>query len=176
MSHVVAPRERPTRVAFLESFVDIDHPLDLVRRRLGGDSAWLVRLAEEAAQDGEALLVHLSPSSTHRRLGVPARVRLDRWSDHGKAMLAPIRWEAWTFSGLFPVLDGNLVLSAVTPSTSRLGLCASYRPPLDVIGEWLDRLLLHRVAESTARSFLERVGSTIDEEVTGQSSADEQPG
>lgn len=75
----------------------------------------------------------------------------------------PIRWEAATLSGLFPILDGNLELSPVDETTCRLSLVASYRPPLDGVGRRLDRVAFHRVAESTVRSFLELLSARLQE-------------
>jgi hypothetical protein len=35
------------------------------------------------------------------------------------------------------------------------------RPPLGVVGQAIDRVLLHRVAEATVKDFLDRVGRAI---------------
>lgn len=163
MTDASPPPQRPGYVAFLRDFVDIDRPLDQVCKQLGGDGNWLVPLAGRAADDGATHNVRLSPSSARRRLGVPAKVRLDRCTEHGDTVLIPIRWEATTLSGLFPILDGNLELHALGTNACRLVLSASYRPPLDTVGEWLDRMAFHRVAESTVRSFLELVASSLGE-------------
>ena len=149
---------------FLRDFVDLARPLDEVRSRLCGDGGWLVPLADRATDDGVTLELRLSPLQSRRQLGVPVRVRLERASEHGATVLVPIRWEAASLSGLFPVLDGNLELCALGDDACRLALSASYRPPLDAVGEWLDRVAFHRVAESTVRSFLVLVASRLGEE------------
>jgi hypothetical protein len=38
-----------------------------------------------------------------------------------------------------------------------------YRPPLGVVGQTVDRVLLHRVTEATVKDFLDRVGEAITE-------------
>ncbi len=150
-------------MAFLRESMDIATPLSQVRERLCGDGRWLLPLADRATGDGETLSMRLSPSSARHRLGVPAKVRLDRCSEHGGTFLIPIRWEAATLSGLFPVLDGNVELSEIGDNACRLSLSASYRPPLETVGGWLDRMAFHRVAESTVRSFLGLVASSLAE-------------
>lgn len=162
MTDAARPPDRPRYVAFLRDFVDVERPLDHVRQRLCVDAGWLLPLVDDAAHDGETLNVRLSPSSVGTdRLGVPATVRLGRCSEHGDAALIPIRWEARTLSGLFPVLDGNLELTPLDPQSCRIGLSASYRPPFEAVGQWLDRVAFHRVAESTVRSFLTRLASHV---------------
>jgi len=42
-------------------------------------------------------------------------------------------------------------------------LSASYTPPLGEVGRQLDQLLLHGVASSTARAFLDRVADGLEE-------------
>lgn len=94
-------------------------------------------------------------------MGIPAVVRLGPcWTRHGSAAI-PIRWEAAVFGSLFPVLDGTLVIAPLDERYCRLAIEASYRPPLDRIGELFDSVLLHRVAESTIGEFLERLGAAL---------------
>jgi hypothetical protein len=94
-------------------------------------------------------------------LGIPTNVRLGPcWTRDGSATI-PIRWDAAVLQSVFPVLDGTLVITPLGGSRCRLGIEASYRPPLEGIGLLADRLLLHRVAESTVHDFLERLAATL---------------
>ena len=130
----------------------------------------MVPLAGRATDDGEALTVRLCPSPGGRRLGVPAKVLLDRCSEHGTTVLVPIRWEAATLSGLFPVLDGNLSLTTLDDRRCRLELNASYRPPFAAVGEWMDRLAFHRVAEATVHAFVQLVACRLATDPTSKDS------
>src|SRR5262249_28734164 len=49
-------------------------------------------------------------------------------------------------SGMFPVLDGDLTLTAESLEQTRLTLNASYRPPLDGTGADLDQAVMHHSA------------------------------
>jgi hypothetical protein len=92
------------------------------------------------------------------------------WADMSAGLA--LRWEATgPGSGLFPVLDADLTLSpAPGPgSGSVLELAGVYRPPLGLVGQALDRAVLHRVAVTTVRRFLAQVAAQLaDEAVAGQ--------
>jgi hypothetical protein len=78
-------------------------------------------------------------------------------------MTLGLRWEAiGVTGGLFPVLDANIRLSGQSDQSSHMVLTASYRPPLGAAGAGLDRLLLHRVATATIKTFLSRVASALE--------------
>ncbi|MDA8075015.1 MAG: hypothetical protein M0Z40_07250 [Actinomycetota bacterium] len=149
-------------VVFLSDAVEVEGThLEVERwlRRSGGDL--LVPLAGEATAWGEELLMTVGPSVGERVLGVPVKVRLGAcWTRDGSIAI-PIRWEAALFESLFPVLDGTLVVTSLDETRCRLAIEASYRPPLERLGSLIDRVLLHRVAESTVHDFLRRVGLTL---------------
>src|SRR5690606_8286729 len=54
----------------------------------------------------------------------------------------PVAWRAAGARWLFPHMEAELVLTAVAPSTTRISLRGSYRPPLGGLGQVLDRLAL----------------------------------
>jgi hypothetical protein len=90
------------------------------------------------------------------------------------AMTLGVRWEAvGVTGGLFPVLDANIRLSGEGGQSSRAVLTASYRPPLGAAGAGLDRLLLHRVAAATIKTFMTRVAGASEgtREAAGEAAA-----
>lgn len=79
------------------------------------------------------------------------------------AMTLGLRWEAiGVTGGLFPVLDANIRLSGKSGQSSQMMVTASYRPPLGTAGAGLDRLLLHKVATATIKTFASRVASALE--------------
>jgi hypothetical protein len=78
------------------------------------------------------------------------------------AIVVPISWRSSTLSGLFPVFDGNLEVTPLDEHHCRVGLIASYLPPLGELGRQLDQVLLHRIADSTALAFLDRVADSLE--------------
>jgi len=153
---------RPGAVVFLRESVEIERSMPEVWARLCRDSSRLLPLADAASGDGEAQLLRVGPRLAGRQLGVPVEIRLGGiWTREG-SVAVPIRWEAAAFGSLFPVLDGTLVFSPLSPERCRLELEATYRPPFEAFGDLLDRTLLHRVAESTIRSFLDRMAESLE--------------
>jgi hypothetical protein len=70
-------------------------------------------------------------------------------------------WEPLGLDGLFPRLDADLEVGPLGQDRTQLAISARYRPPLGVLGQAIDRVLLHRVAEATVKDFLDRVGQAI---------------
>lgn len=145
---------------FLEDFVDVVCAFPEARRQFCSGGAWLAPLATRAAGDAE-LHLRVGPGEGDRgRMDV--RVRLGECSQRGEVSVVPIRWEAARLTSFFPVLDGNIELVDLGGGRCRLGLLATYRPPLDGIGRLVDRAVLHRVAQSTVRSFLTDVAHSLE--------------
>ena len=153
----------PTPAVFLRDFVDVDQPERLVGERLRAGQAWLARLAGAAGGDTETQLVRLGPSALGELVTREVRVRLGQPTSLETGVVVPLRWEDARKPSLFPVLDGNLEVVPLGPERSRVVLHASYRPPFDGVGRALDQALLHRVAESTVRTFLRKVAETLQD-------------
>lgn len=153
-------RRRPA--VFIQDFVDIDQPLEVLRRRICRQGAWLLPLAHDAAGDGAGFQVRVGPFSRGREMGVPVQVLVGPCVPRGDGIALPLHWEAVALGSLFPMLDGTIVCAPLDQGRCRLRIEASYRPPFDKFGELLDRAVLHRVGESTVRSFLQRVADALD--------------
>ncbi len=155
---------------FLLDFIDVNRPLELLRTDFGDDGRWLAPLANEAQQDGTALLARIGPTWVPTRLGREVSIALGRWRARENSIAVPIRWEAIEAGRLFPILDGDLELAPLGPDRCRLILAASYIPPFGIppfgsFGRVLDRALLHRMADSTARAFLGRLAERLERTV-----------
>ena len=147
---------------FLEDFADVSRPFAEVRGRFMGDGKWFAPLASAAEEDGEALYFRIGPTWASGRAARKARVTLGPPHDHGDALVVPLSWQSSELPGLFPVLDGDIELAPLDSERCRVTLSASYVPPLGELGGKLDRAVLHRVARSTARSFLSRVRASLE--------------
>ena len=159
----VPDADRSTPAVFLRDFVDVDQPQWLVTERLSTAQSWFGGLASAAGDDTESHLMRLGLSALGDLVTREVRVRIGSTTALEEGVVVPLRWEDGRRPNLFPVLDGNLEVASVGPSQSRLVLYATYRPPFDGVGRALDRALLHRVAESTVRSFLRKVAETLQE-------------
>ncbi len=161
--------EGPSLAVFIQDFVDVEQTGDLVSERLSEGQGWLARLASDAGDDAHSQLVRLGPSALGDLVTREVRVRLGPPTPLEDGVVVPLRWEDARRPSLFPVLDGNLQVAPLGLERTRLVLYASYRPPFEGLGRALDQALLHRVAESTVRSFLHKVAETLDGWPTQQS-------
>lgn len=134
--------------------------------RLAGES-WLLDASGEAHARWAGGVARAGPAGTAPTGTAPVLSRLVRVRStdlaprDGVAMMV-LRWEAAGPGGvLLPVLDADLNLSRYGQSQTLLALTGAYRPPLGQVGAALDRAVLHRVATTTIRRFVTRVGDAL---------------
>lgn len=148
---------------FVRSYVELHLPIAEVEEALlRAPERWIPQLAASVEERGDRLLAEVGfPVSGHQvgkrveiELGPPVRTTGRTW--------LPILWHATGPKGLFPSLEGELEVAALGPDLTQVGLSARYKPPFGLIGESVDRALLHRVAEATLHDFIERVGAALE--------------
>ncbi len=150
------------RRIFVEDFIDVSLPLEDARRRCARAGMWVTDLASAAEEDGETLRLQIGPTWAGGRVTREVDVLLGPTRERGEACVVPLTWRATGMAALFPVLEGDFELAPLGSDQCRLTLTASYLPPFGDLGRTLDRALLHRVAQSTLRSFLARVAASLE--------------
>lgn len=116
-------------------------------------------LAEVAYHKGEELRARLHVGARIAKsvvLTVGAERRL------AGETIVPIKWEAAGTPGLFPRMEADLVLMPLEPGVSHLALRGVYEPPAGAIGEALDRMALHRVAEAAVKLFVDKLAAALE--------------
>ena len=154
--------------------------------RLGlGFSAAQARLANLA----RGRLLHHASDTAFRDLGTGlarvgplgasagvSKLVLVRFSDlavHEDFAVGAMRWEATGPGGvLFPALDADIKLTRAGDEATILAVCGVYRPPLGGLGAGLDRVVMHRLAQATIRTFTHRIGTAITDPAVSPSAAD----
>lgn len=145
-------------------------PID-VAVRMNGD--WWVACAEMRIDAGSVVRPALDEVRVEfgRGSSMGRTVELELGSfEHGSEIARlPLRWFAKEHTGLFPTMDGELRLSDVGPAETELRLVGEYEPPLGALGAVADRMAGHRVAERSARDFLEGVADRLRAKLTAHS-------
>ncbi len=134
-------------------------PVAEAERRLLDRLDLLETWAGEAYRNGERIAAGVRVGS-----GVVSKqVQLRAWPVARTEGVATMRvaWAATGVPGLFPEMDGDLVLAALGDELTQVALRGSYRPPLGRVGTVLDRALLHRIAESSVKEFVDRIAREI---------------
>ncbi|HEY6471130.1 MAG TPA: hypothetical protein VI434_15360 [Candidatus Dormibacteraeota bacterium] len=146
----------------IHDFAYVPVSADKVRDRILADhGGWLAPLASAAAGTGEALRLRVGPSEALPMLGKTVSVRVGRPISRGEITVVPLTWQATTAPGLFPVLSADLEVARLGDDLTQLTLQGRYDPPLGALGQRIDRLLMHRVAEASVRSFLSRLVESL---------------
>lgn len=110
----------------------------------------LTSASEDAYSCGTADLARVGAAGLSKLVRV--QLRELAWTDRSAGLA--IRWEATgPGGGLFPVLDADLRFASVGDQVTLLTVAGVYRPPLGPLGEALDRVVLHRVADATIGNF-----------------------
>src|SRR5665213_1823903 len=142
----------------VQDFLLVHRSYEDVRMAFAADPHALIdRNAAAAYNEGELLCLQLQPLLKHVRFGKKV------WVDIGDAyfrtdgLVLPVHWWAKGATHLFPTLDGDLEVMPFGESNTQLTFSGRYEPPLGGIGRSLDRMLLHRVAEASIRSFLKKL-------------------
>ena len=145
----------------IHEVVSVAVPMDQIKAHIADPWGWLAPVADRAYAAGEdELRVKVGAGTPRVAKTVSLRIGAVR-SLPGDRFLLPLRWQATGPSLLFPIMDANLEVSPRGPELVELGLWGSYDPPLDWIGRQVDRLVLHRVAEASVRSFLDQAAEAL---------------
>jgi hypothetical protein len=116
----------------------------------------LIEVSQQAWGDGFAWVGPVPALSKLVRVQFREPVR------RGAVTVLALRWEATGVAGrIFPVLDADITLAPDGDETTLLGLDGVYGPPGGAIGAGLDRVILHRIATATVRSFLTRIAAAV---------------
>jgi hypothetical protein len=75
-------------------------------------------------------------------------------------------WKSTNRPGLFPTMKGTLLVYALTSTETQLDFTGTYDPPMGLLGEAIDALILHRVvAEAAVLHFVQDVAAYLRAEV-----------
>ena len=117
----------------------------------------------EGGADGRALLEHagfkIGPLPVYKR--VLLRVGWLPGAEPSARLMVPVTWEALGGPPIFPSMQGTLHVAPDGPATTRLTLNASYDPPLGKLGEGMDRVVMHRLAQITMSDFVTRLAAAL---------------
>ncbi len=145
----------------IQDFVEIPLPFETLVGLIEQSRDDLRVWAAAAYRRGERLAV-----GPGRALSTAVEMRVGEWLPGFESVTIPLEWEAMNATGLFPIMRAELVVAPLPDDRCQVLFRGNYEAPLDGLGRVLDRLALHRVAESTVRSFLERLALSIKAEAS----------
>jgi hypothetical protein len=147
----------------IQDFVEVRAPYRLVRDRLTEPMPrWLTEGATAAYAEGERLSLMVSPAGGEVTEPQHVHIELGPAYPRGEGVVVPLSWWAIDARRVFPTLDADLEVMPMGPDQVMLTLMGSYEPPIGQVVLGLDRLVLHRIAETCIRSFLRRAAAHLE--------------
>jgi hypothetical protein len=150
---------------FVYYFVHVPAGFALVERSVLEMLGALDGFAEKAYRDGEDLRALMGIGGDPPLLAKSVRVEVARPLRGGHETTVPLTWEATGTPGLFPRMEADLVIAALSPELTQLSLRGTYRVPFGKIGRAVDNALLHRIAEASVKAFVDRIAFSVGEGV-----------
>jgi hypothetical protein len=152
----------------LRVYAYVNKPYDAVRRLLYAHAGEVFPRATTAAVTrADEVGAQLRVGAAGLDVGVDVRIHVGvlRDEDGPKGMSpvtrVPITWEAVKAAALFPSMSAELSAWPLTATETQIELDGAYRPPLGAVGNALDAVVGHRVAEAAVHRFLDDVVSEI---------------
>lgn len=147
---------------FVYYFVHVRRPFNQVETSLLAHLNHLGPFADAAYREGEDLRDKVGLSRDHPVVAKTVQLLSGTPLRGAQQTTIPFAWEATGTPGLFPKLDADLIVAAVGPELSQIAMRGTYAPPLGPLGRALDRAVLHRVAEASVKSFIDRVAHLVE--------------
>lgn len=149
----------------LHAYAYVDVPFDLASRLFAENAQAVLQhatddIAEEAGKLSRTLKVNVGGFEVAKDVEVLVG---DFEPTELTRSTVPIRWRAERGRLLFPALEADLHVIAVSfePALTMIELDGAYEPPMGAIGAGADRLLLHRLAEASVYRFVHDVAMDL---------------
>jgi hypothetical protein len=155
----------------LRCFDYVNHPYDQVNEALSANALAIFERATRSAADrandvGAELHVRLGAVEIAADIAIEVtEVAGGRSPANQPATRLDLTWKSRRSPGLFPAMTGSLWAYALSPRETQLELTGSYDPPLGLLGDAIDAIALHRIAEESVRRFITDVASYLRAEL-----------
>jgi hypothetical protein len=144
---------------FVRYETEVPLSMPIVERALDGIESQLSALADLAYREGEELRSRVGPGPGN--LAKEVRLEIGSPQIHRTGLIYPVSWSAVGAEALFPRLNADLVISHIGVHRTRIIMDGTYEPPLGPFGRVVDRILLRRIAESTVKSWVDRLAESL---------------
>ena len=146
----------------------VNHPYEQVRDALSGDATAIFRAATKvAASRAQTVASELRVNIGGIEVGTDISISVKRVEEqHSEARSSPVthlqlEWEAAKMPRLFPFMQADLSIYPLTATETQLDFSGHYEPPLGKLGDAMDAIAGHRVAEASVHRFLTDVADYL---------------
>lgn len=155
----------------LHCYQYVNVPYDKVRDALRKDATGIFQRATASATSrAHELVSTLRVEVGALEIGADVKIEVRKVEEKlsalgDRATLLDIAWTAASRKGLFPSMEATLSVYPLSGKETQVELSGRYKPPLGVVGDALDALVGHRVAEASVLRFVQDVAARINSEV-----------
>jgi len=149
----------------------VNHAYGRVRDALSGDAVAVFRAATRAASSraesvAAQLRVQVAGLEVAKDIAITVR-GLDevRGADGAPVTRLALEWEAADSPRLFPFMQAELSIYALTATETQLDFAGRYEPPLGALGSAMNAVVGHRIAEASVHRFLQDVARHLRHEL-----------
>jgi hypothetical protein len=150
---------------FIYYFAQLHQPFDEVEDRVSRLLEDLTGLANDAYRDGEELRARVGLGGRLPFIAKTVTLEVGRPVRTPNQTTIPLSWQAIGAPGLFPQMNADLTVARLGPEMTQLGFSGSYEAPGGPVGQAIEGALLHRIAESSVKGFVDRIAVAVDDGV-----------
>lgn len=148
-------------IVFIYYYAQLHQPFEKVEQRVCHLLSDLTGWADAAYRDGEELRARVGVGGKRGVIAKTVTLDVGRPVRTRDQTTIPLSWTATGAPGLFPQMSADLTVARVGPDMAHLGFSGSYEPPGGPVGQIIDEALLHRIAESSVKGFVDRVAESV---------------
>lgn len=155
----------------LRCFDYVNRPYDQVKEALAANALAIFERATRSAADrardvGAELRIRIGAVEIAADIAIEVtEIAGARSPANQPATRIDLTWKSKRRPGLFPEMTGSLWAYALSSRETQLELTGSYDPPLGLLGDAIDAIALHRIAEESVRRFITDIASYLRAEL-----------
>lgn len=157
----------------IRSYDYVNHSYASVRDALKADAAGVFRKATKAAASRvESVAAELHVNIGGLDVGTEIAVSVgDIEEEHGQSdwshvMRIPISWQAANRPRMFPLMSAQLTVYPLTATETQLDFLGRYEPPLGVLGDAVNAVVGHKIAEASVHRFVADIAQYLRASLT----------
>jgi hypothetical protein len=158
----------------VRSFDYVNHPYARVRDAFIADPARILHAATRAAADrARSVAAELRVTVGGVEIGAEIEVMIGEITEapgpYGSPVTrVPVSWRAARHPGLFPLMTAELSIYPLTATETQLDFLGHYEPPLGVVGDAMNALVGHRLAEASVHRLIGGVAHYLRDHLAGK--------
>jgi hypothetical protein len=148
----------------IRAFDYVNKPYEPVRDALREDALSIFQRATQLAESRSGdLVASLSVDLAGVKISKDISIKVGEIrEDLGHSQLTrvthiPLEWHAADSPGLFPAMQADLKVYPLSFTETQVELSGSYDPPMGVLGDAVDRVVGHRLAEASVHRFVRAI-------------------